>query len=97
MPDSGGGAMHMVTDIVSIKTAIIHLASRLESEAKTTEQWASLARNRDLPEVSVRLEQVAAALKEAFVHAEAAIERAREAQENVGVSDDGNENHNHEH
>ena len=74
--------MHtMNPDIVSIKTAVRQLAARLEVEAKSSKQWASYARNRGLPEAAVRLDLVAAALREAFVNAEAAAERLFEAQE----------------
>ncbi|MDD5747852.1 MAG: hypothetical protein PHP64_02190 [Actinomycetota bacterium] len=81
-------SVHMATDIVSIKTGVRQLASRLEYEAKACEQWASLARNRELPEVAVRLEEVVAALKVAYANAEAALGVARETQEQSGVADD---------
>lgn len=74
--------MHTINpDIVSMKTVVRQLASRLEVEAKSSEQWASYARNRGLPEAAVRLDLVTTALKEAFVNAEAAAERLFEAQE----------------
>lgn len=74
--------MHMDNpDLVSIKTAIRQLASRLENEAVATGHWASLAKNRNEPEVAVRLDEVVANLKTAYVNAEAAASRLVEAQE----------------
>jgi hypothetical protein len=68
-------------DLVAIKTAVRHLAVRLENEAKATAQWASLARNRGVPEVSVRLENVVASLEEALMNAKAVPDLLFEAQE----------------
>jgi|BarGraNGADG00211_3_1021988.scaffolds.fasta_scaffold06008_2 hypothetical protein len=74
--------MHMDNpDLVSIKTAIRQLASRLENEAVATGHWARLAKNRGEPEVAVRLDEVVANLKTAYVNAEAAAARLVEAQE----------------
>jgi len=68
-------------DLVGIKAAVRQLAVRLESEAKAASQWASLAKNRGVPEVAVRLENVVAALEEALSNAKAVPELLFEAQE----------------
>jgi hypothetical protein len=74
--------MHMANpDLVSIKTAVRQLSTRLENEAIATGHWANLAKNRGVPEVAVRLDEVIANLKSAYVNAEAAAERLVEAQE----------------
>ena len=68
-------------DLVAIKAAVRQLASRLELEAHSTAQWASLAKNRGFAEVSVRLENVVAALEEALMNAKAVPDLLFEAQE----------------
>jgi len=68
-------------DLVEIKAAARQLASRLELEAHATSQWASLAKNRGVSEVSVRLENIVASLEEALVNAKAIPDLLFEAQE----------------
>lgn len=64
--------MHTTSpDLVAIKTAVRQLAGRLENEARCSFQWASLAKNRGVPEVAVRLENVVAALETALANAKA--------------------------
>lgn len=84
--------MHMTsTDLVSLKTAIRHMAARLESESIAASQWASIARNRGVLEVAVRLEETSVALKNAYVNASWAAERLFEVQEK-----EASESHHHE-
>lgn len=74
--------MHQTSpDLVAIKTAIRQLAGRLESEARNTSQWASLSRNRGVPEVAVRLENVVSALETALANAKAVPELLFDAHE----------------
>ncbi|HEY5502779.1 MAG TPA: hypothetical protein VIJ97_05665 [Candidatus Anoxymicrobiaceae bacterium] len=68
-------------DLVGIKAAVRQLAVRLENEAKASSQWAALAKNRGVPEVAVRLENVVAAIEEALSQANAVPELLFEAQE----------------
>jgi hypothetical protein len=68
-------------DLVAIKASVRQLAARLELEAHSTAQWANLAKNRGVPEVSVRLENVVAALEEALVNAKAVPDLLFDAQE----------------
>jgi hypothetical protein len=68
-------------DFIAIKTAVRHLATRLDNEATAAGHWASLAENRGIPEVAERLRGVVSALEEANVNAEMAIELLFEAQE----------------
>ena len=70
-------------DLVAIKTMVKQLATRLENEARATTQWATLARNRGVPEVSVRLENVVAALEEAMANTNAIPALLFEAQEHA--------------
>jgi hypothetical protein len=82
MNGQGWYRMHETNpDLVAIKTAIRHLAVRLENEAKATSQWAALAKNRGVPEVAVRLENVVAAIEDAMTNAKAVPELLFEAQE----------------
>lgn len=74
--------MHMgEPDVVPYKTALRGMSERIKNEAKAAEHWANITRNRGMPVVSVRLEDVASALKNAFVNCEAALERLSEIQE----------------
>lgn len=74
--------MHDVNpDLVAIKTAVRHLTARIEQEARATTQWASLAKNRGVPEVSVRLEMVVSSLEDALASAKAIPPLLFEAQE----------------
>jgi ATP phosphoribosyltransferase regulatory subunit HisZ len=68
-------------DFVAIKTAVRHLATRLDNEATAAGHWSSLAENRGIPEVAERLRGVVSALEEANVNAEMAIELLFDAQE----------------
>jgi hypothetical protein len=68
-------------DLVAIKAAVRQLAERVELEAHSASQWASLAKNRGVPEVGVRLENVVAALEEALMNAKAVPELLFDAQE----------------
>ena len=68
-------------DFVAIKTAVRHMATRLDNEATAAGHWASLAENRGVPEVAVRLRGVVSALEEATVNSEMAIELLFDAQE----------------
>lgn len=64
--------MHDVNpDIVAIKAAVRQLTARIEQEAHATNQWASLARNRGVAEVGVRLEMVVSSLEDALASAKA--------------------------
>jgi hypothetical protein len=76
-------------DLVATKTAVRHLAARLENEATAAGHWASLSRNRGVEDVAGRLENVASALKDAIVHAEAAAELLFDAQERQATEDHG--------
>jgi predicted metal-dependent HD superfamily phosphohydrolase len=73
-------------DLVGIKTAVRQLAVRLENEAKSAAQWASLARNRGVPEVSARLESVIASLDTAVASAAEVHDLLFEAQEHDPTS-----------
>lgn len=74
--------MHDVNpDLVAIKTAVRQLTARIEQEAHATKQWASLARNRGVAEVGVRLEMVVSSLEEALASAKAVPPLLFEAQE----------------
>jgi hypothetical protein len=85
--------MHEVNpDIVAIKTAVRHLTARIAQEAQATSQWASLARNRGVAEVGVRLEMVAASLEDALGNAKAIPPLLFEAQESATT-----EAHSHDH
>jgi hypothetical protein len=78
------GVEHMHTtspDLVAIKTAVRQLTSRLENEARSTAQWAALAKNRGVGEVSVRLESVVASLESALANARVVPDLLFEAQE----------------
>ncbi len=77
-------------DLVAIKTAVRHLAARLENEATAAGHWASLCRNRGVDDVAERLDNVASAFKDAMAHAEAAAELLFDAQERQAT-----ENHDH--
>jgi len=68
-------------DLVAIKAAVRQLAVRLENEAKSTAQWASLAKNRGVPEVAVRLENVVASIETALSNAKAVPDLLFDAQE----------------
>jgi hypothetical protein len=68
-------------DLVAIKTAVRHLAARLENEATSAGHWASLSRNRGVEEVAERLDGVASALEDAMAQANAAAELLFDAQE----------------
>jgi len=68
-------------DLVAIKTAVRHLAARLENEATAAGHWASLSRNRGVEGLAGRLDNVASALKDAMAHAEAAAELLFDARE----------------
>lgn len=70
-------------DLVAIKAMVRQLAARLELEAHATAQWASLAKNRGVPEVSVRLENIVASLEEALVNAKAVPDLLFDAQEHA--------------
>lgn len=70
-------------DLVSIKTAVRHLASRLENEAIAAGHWASLAKNRGVDDVAERLRVVAESLEDANANAEAAVELLFDAQERL--------------
>lgn len=84
--------MHMLEpDLVSIKTAMRQLATRLENEAVAAEHWASLARNRGVEAAAVRLDVVVTKLKEAYASADAATERLVEAQEQAASHEHGRE------
>lgn len=74
--------MHDVNpDLVAIKTAVRHLSARIAQEAQATSQWSSLAKNRGVPEVGVRLEMVVASLEEALASANAIPDLLFDAQE----------------
>ena len=75
-------------DLVSIKTAIRHMAVRLENEATAAGHWASLAENRGVSDVAERLRSVAAALEDANVNADAAVELLFDAQERQASEED---------
>lgn len=68
-------------DLVAIKTAVRHMASRLQNEAVAAGHWASLSRNRGVEAVADRLEAVASELEDAISQAEAAAELLFDAQE----------------
>jgi hypothetical protein len=68
-------------DFVAIKTAVRHMATRLDNEATAAGHWASLSENRGVPEVAERLHSVVDALQEAGANAEVAIELLFDAQE----------------
>jgi hypothetical protein len=68
-------------DLVAIKTAVRHLATRLDNDATVAGHWASLAKSRGVPEVVAPLESIGAALQEAVANAEIAIELLFDAQE----------------
>ncbi len=81
--------MHMTEpDLVPFKAAVRNLSTRLRDEATATEHWASIAKNRGLPVVAVRLEDVAAALKTAYVNSETALSRLSEVQDMISSSED---------
>ena len=84
--------MHEINpDLVAIKAAVRQLTQRLAQEARATSQWASLAKNRGVPEVGVRLEMIVAGLEEALASANAIPELLFEAQEELTT-----EAHSHE-
>jgi hypothetical protein len=68
-------------DLVAIKTAVRHLAARLENEATAAGHWASLARNRGVEDVAERLDVAASSLEDARAQAEMAAELLFDAQE----------------
>ena len=70
-------------DLVAIKTAVRHMATRLDNDATAAGHWASLAKSRGVPEVAAPLESIAAALEEAVATAEIAIELLFDAQERI--------------
>ncbi len=78
-------------DFVAIKTAVRHLATRLDNDSTAAGHWASLAENRGVPEVAERLRGVVSALEEATVNAEMAIELLFDAQERQTAEDRGHD------
>jgi uncharacterized protein Yka (UPF0111/DUF47 family) len=68
-------------DFVAIKTAVRHMATRLDNDATAAGHWATLSENRGVPEVAERLRSVVDALQEAAANAEVAIELLFDAQE----------------
>lgn len=68
-------------DLVAIKTAVRHMAARLENEATAAGHWASLAENRGVGDVAERLRGVAETLEAASAGAGAAAELLFDAQE----------------
>ncbi len=81
-------AVHMgKPDFVPYKTALRSMSERIKNEARAAEHWANITKNRGMPVVSVRLEDVASALKTAFVNCEAALERLSEIHE-MSVSEE---------
>lgn len=69
------------SDLVAIKTAVRHMAARLENEAIAAGHWSSLAQNRGIDDVAERLRTVAAAIEDANANAETAVELLFDAQE----------------
>ena len=72
-------------DLVGIKTAVRQLAVRLENEAKASSQWASLAKNRGVPEVAVRLENVVVAYEPIWAIGTGMAATAADADEVCGI------------
>jgi len=70
-------------DLVAIKTAVRHMATRLDNDAAAAGHWASLAKSRGVPEVVAPLESIGSALEEAVANAEIAIELLFDAQERI--------------
>jgi hypothetical protein len=68
-------------DLVAIKTAVRHMATRLDNDATAAGHWAALAKSRGVDEVVAPLEGVGAALREAVANAEAAVKLLFDAQE----------------
>ncbi|MBU4174763.1 MAG: hypothetical protein KKB90_04440 [Actinobacteria bacterium] len=74
--------MHITNpDLVAIKTAIRHLASRVEAEVSEAEHWSSLAGNRGVGDVSATLDSVAETLRNAHADLDAAARLLFDAQE----------------
>jgi len=87
--------MHMANpDLVVIKTAIRHLAGRVEAEATEVEQWSSLAGNRGAGNVSETLDNVARTLRNARADLDAAARLVFEVQEQQSSH---HHDHPHEH
>lgn len=83
--------MHMTNpDLLAIKTAVRHLAGRVEAEVVEVEHWSNLARNRGVGDVSATLDDVADTLRKAHADIDAATEMLFEAQEQRSA-------HDHEH
>ena len=74
-------------DLVAIKTAVRHLAIRLENEAAATGHWASLSSHRGVPEVSTKLEHVIALLEQASREVKEAGDSLFDAQERMSAED----------
>lgn len=79
-------------DLVAIKTAVRHLAARLENEAAATGHWAALSENRGVGEVAVKLRGAIASLEAAKVAAREAGDLLFDAQERLSA-----EEHHHQH
>ncbi|MBU4195082.1 MAG: hypothetical protein KKE79_02895 [Actinobacteria bacterium] len=74
--------MHMENpDLAAIKTAIRHLASRVEAEAVEARHWSNLAKNRGVGDVSATLDNAAETLRNAHAGIDAAAQLLFEVQE----------------